>query len=69
MILNAVVAGISAMIITIIAYLDLSDEDQSKMIFIKNLVSSFIIIFLGSLFLGSLVGKDIGSLPVDGTIL
>ena len=69
MILNAVVAGVSAMIITIISYLDLSDEDQSKMVFLKNLVMAFVIIFGGSLFLGSLAGKDIGSFPVDGTIL
>jgi len=69
MILNAVVAGVSAMIITIISYLDLSDEDQSKMVFLKNLVMAFVIIFGGSLFLGSLNGKDIGSFPVDGTIL
>lgn len=67
MILNIIVAFFSSLLITAISYMDA--EEQSSMVFIKNFVSGFVIIVVGSIFLTSFVGKDMSNMPVDSTIL
>lgn len=67
MILNIISSFFASLIITGISYMDI--EEKSMMIFVKNFVASFIVIFLSSIFLTSFSTNDILKMPVDSTIL